>query len=158
MSLERPLTLLYDGSCPVCSLEMDHLRMRSRDGKLRFVDIAAPGFDAAAFHCTLEALHAEIHGVWPDGTHVRGVPVLRLAYEAAGLGWVMRPTTWPVLRPLADAGYRIFARHRTAISRVAGPVINAIRAQRARAVAKRMAQCANGACRAGEAARPRSES
>ncbi len=158
MSHVRPLTLLYDASCPVCSLEMDHLRARSRDGALRFVDIAALDFDAAAFGCTLDALNAEIHGVWPDGSVIRGVPVLRLAYEAAGLGWLMRPTTWPLVQPLADAGYRVFARHRIAISRVAGPVIAAIRGRRARAMAKRMARCANGTCEVGEATGPRSES
>ncbi len=158
MSHDHPLTLLYDASCPVCSLEMDHLRARSHDGALRFVDITAPGFDAAAFGCTLEALNAEIHGVWPDGTVIRGVPVLRLAYEAAGLGWVMRPTTWPVVQPLADAGYRVFARHRIAISRLVGPVIGAVRGRRARAMAKRMADCANGACVPPKEARRGSES
>lgn len=41
-----PLTLLYDAACPVCALEMDHLRQRNRDGRLAFVDIAAPDFKA----------------------------------------------------------------------------------------------------------------
>ena len=31
-----PLTLLYDGACPVCSLEMEHLRARNANGKLAF--------------------------------------------------------------------------------------------------------------------------
>src|SRR5262245_25248882 len=43
-----PLTLFYDASCPVCALEMDHLRERDIEGRLIFVDIGAPGFDAAA--------------------------------------------------------------------------------------------------------------
>jgi predicted DCC family thiol-disulfide oxidoreductase YuxK len=41
---DYPLTLFYDADCPVCSLEMDHLRARNDAGKLRFVDIAVPGF------------------------------------------------------------------------------------------------------------------
>jgi len=73
------------------------------------------------------------------------VPVLRLAYDAAGIGWVLRPTGWPMLRPLFDAGYRVFARHRQSISRVAAPLIDAIRAQRARRMNERMRQCASGA-------------
>jgi predicted DCC family thiol-disulfide oxidoreductase YuxK len=32
--------LFYDAACPVCALEMDHLRERCHDGRLRFVDIA----------------------------------------------------------------------------------------------------------------------
>jgi predicted DCC family thiol-disulfide oxidoreductase YuxK len=150
MTANYPLTLLYDASCPVCSLEMDHLRERctanGREGLLRFVDITAEGFDPAGHGTTLAALNAEIHGVRPDGSVLRGVPVLRLAYDAAGIGWVMRPTGWPVLRPVFDAGYRVFARHRQAISRVAAPLIDALRAQRARRVSVRMQRCADGPC------------
>ncbi|MEP7099605.1 MAG: DUF393 domain-containing protein [Burkholderiales bacterium] len=141
MSTNYPLTLLYDATCPVCSLEMDHLRARNADDLLRFVDIAAPGFDASMHGTTLDALNAEIHGVRPDGSVIRGVQVLRLAYEAAGIGWVLRPTGWPVLRPAFDAGYRVFARRRQAISRVAAPLIRAVRAQRARRVNERMQAC-----------------
>lgn len=150
MSLNYPLTLLYDANCAVCSLEMDHLRSRCEAngvaGRLRFVDIAAPGFDPAPFGATLAALNAEIHGVWPDGSVIRGVPALRLAYAAAGIGWVLRPTGWPVLSPVFDAGYRVFARHRQTISRIAAPLIGAVRARRARRVSERMRQCTGGAC------------
>jgi predicted DCC family thiol-disulfide oxidoreductase YuxK len=77
---------------------------------------------------------------------LRGVEVLRLAYAAVGLGWVLRPTSWAPLRPLADIGYRLFARHRRRISRAAAPLIDAIRAARAREVDKRMRECSGGAC------------
>jgi predicted DCC family thiol-disulfide oxidoreductase YuxK len=141
MSTNYPLTLLYDASCPVCSLEMDHLRERNVDGLLRFVDITTDGFDPAVYGTTLDALNAEIHAVRPDGSVIRGVQVLRLAYAAAGIGWVLRPTGWPMLRPLFDAGYRLFARHRQRISRVAAPVIDAVRERRARQTSERMRAC-----------------
>ncbi|MEO8057513.1 MAG: DUF393 domain-containing protein [Burkholderiales bacterium] len=144
MNTTYPLTLLYDAGCAVCSLEMDHLRQRCHDGKLRFVDISTPGFDAAPFGTTLAALDAEIHGVLPNGSLIRGVPVLRLAYEAVGLGWVTRPTGWAPLRPAFDAGYRVFARHRRTISALAAPLIGAVRAQRARQMVRRMNECASG--------------
>jgi predicted DCC family thiol-disulfide oxidoreductase YuxK len=144
-----PLTLLYDAACPVCALEMDHLRERCADDSLRFVDIAAPGFDARRHGLTLAALNAEIHGVRPDGTVLRGVAVLRLAYEAAGLGWVLRATAWPGLRPVADLAYRVFARHRQRISRAVAPLIGALRAHRARQSHERMQRCAAGACEVG---------
>jgi predicted DCC family thiol-disulfide oxidoreductase YuxK len=141
-----PLTLFYDAACPVCSLEMDHLRARDRDGKLRFVDIAAAGFDATAYGASAAAMDAEIHGLRADGTMLRGVQVLRLAYAAVGLGWLLRPTGWAPLRPLFDAGYRVFARHRHGISRAAAPLIDAIRASRARRTAERTRACRGGAC------------
>jgi len=141
-----PLTLFYDADCPVCSLEMDHLRARNRDGRLVFVDIAAPGFDPGACGATLAQMDAEIHALRPDGTLIRGVEVLRLAYAAVGLGWVLQPTGWAPLRPLFDAGYRVFARHRRAISHAAAPLIDAVRAARARRVASRMRDCGSGSC------------
>ena len=146
MAATYPLTLLYDAQCPVCSLEMDHLRSLNQEGKLVFVDITAPGFDPAPYGVPLAAMDAEIHARRADGQVIRGVQVLRLAYEAVGLGWVMRPTAWAPLRALSDVGYRIFARHRREISRVAAPVITAIRAHRARRMAARMRDCASGGC------------
>jgi predicted DCC family thiol-disulfide oxidoreductase YuxK len=141
-----PLTLLYDADCPVCALEMDHLRDLSRDGRLVFVDIGGPGFDPAPYGASLADMDAEIHGLCADGTLLRGVAVLRLAYDAAGLGWVLRPTGWAPVRPLFDAAYRVFARHRQAISRAAAPLITGIRHLRARQTARRMRACQGGAC------------
>lgn len=146
MSAVYPLTLLYDANCAVCSLEMDHLRSRNHEGKLQFVDITAPGFDPAPYGATLAAMNAEIHARRADGQVISGVQVLRLAYEAVGLGWVFRPTAWAPLRALSEAGYRAFARHRQPISRAAAPLINAIRECRARRMARRMRECAGGAC------------
>jgi predicted DCC family thiol-disulfide oxidoreductase YuxK len=147
MSRDFPLTLFYDAACPVCALEMDHLRSRDAQGRLVFVDIARPGFDAAAYGLRREALDAVIHALRPDGTVMRGMPVLRAAYAAVGLGWVLRATGCAPLRPLADAGYAVFARHRRSISRGAAPFIHALRTRRARTLAARMARCGEeGGC------------
>jgi predicted DCC family thiol-disulfide oxidoreductase YuxK len=146
MSAVYPLTLLYDATCAVCSLEMDHLRSRNAAGRLLFIDISAPGFDPAPFGATLDDMNAEIHARRADGQLIRGVQVLRLAYEAVGLGWVLRPTAWAPLRGLSEVGYRLFARHRISISRHAAPLINGIRRLRAHSMARRMRSCQAGAC------------
>src|SRR6266700_6340460 len=92
---DYPLTLFYDAACPVCALEMDHLRERDRHGRLIFIDIGAPGFDAAAHGTTLAAMNAQIHAKRPDGSMLIGVEVLRLAYDAVGLGWLLQASSWP---------------------------------------------------------------
>jgi predicted DCC family thiol-disulfide oxidoreductase YuxK len=99
-----------------------------------------------AHGATLAQMDAQIHALRPDGTMVRGVEALRLAYAAVGLGWVWRPAGWAPLKPLFDAGYRVFARHRRSISRGAAPLIALVRAARARRAAVRMQQCSGGAC------------
>lgn len=146
MNAIYPLTLLYDASCPVCALEMDHLRARNHAGQLGFVDISAAGFDPTPYGATLAQMDAEIHAVRADGQVLKGVQVLRLAYEAVGLGWVMRPVAWGPLRGPADLAYRSFARHRRTISRVAAPLIEGVRALRAWQTARRMQRCTDGAC------------
>jgi predicted DCC family thiol-disulfide oxidoreductase YuxK len=132
MASDYPLKIFYDASCPVCALEMDHLRARDADGRLELVDLSAPGFDAPCHGFAHADLDAAIHAVRPDGSVVRGMAVLRLAYAAAGLGWLLRPTAVGPLRPAFDAAYRVFARHRKAISRALAPTIAAIRARRGR--------------------------
>ncbi len=141
-----PLTLLYDAACPVCALEMDHLRSRNELGRLVFVDISAPGFDARKYSASCAELDAEIHGICADGTLLRGMQALRQAYAAVGLGWVLWITGVGPARFGFDRVYGVFARHRRKISRVAAPLIDAIRSHRARGLARRMAKCRDGAC------------
>jgi predicted DCC family thiol-disulfide oxidoreductase YuxK len=140
MTATYPLTLLYDANCPVCALEMDHLRERDTLERLVFVNIAEPGFDPNRYGASLADMNAEIHAVAPGGRLLRGVEVLRLAYSAVGLGWVTHATGWPVMRPLFDLGYRLFAKHRMRFSAVFGPTILAVRQRRAKSRARDMAR------------------
>ena len=111
------LLLLYDGDCPLCSREIAMLRKLDRGrGRLRFEDIAGLEPGSRLHGRDLEALLARIHGVLPDGSVVDGLEVFRRAYAAVGLGWLLAPTRWPLLRPMADAGYRWFARNRMRLS------------------------------------------
>lgn len=106
------IKVLYDGDCPLCSREVAWLRRRDRAGRIGFEDIADPDFDARAYGTDLDTLMGRIHGVLPDGSLIEGVEVFRRLYAAVGLGWLLAPSRWPLLRPLFDAAYRSFARNR----------------------------------------------
>jgi predicted DCC family thiol-disulfide oxidoreductase YuxK len=112
--------LLYDGECPMCRREVAWLRGRNREGALAFEDISAPDFDAARYGKTQAELMEVMHGVFPDGRIVTKVATFREAYRLVGLGWLIAPTGWPVLRGLADWGYERFARNRIAIGKFFG--------------------------------------
>jgi predicted DCC family thiol-disulfide oxidoreductase YuxK len=112
--------ILYDGECPFCRREMRWLQRWNRHDRLAFEDVSARDFDATCHHTTREELLAVIHGVFPDGRMVRKVEVFRQAYRAVGLGWLLAPTGWPVLRWIFDGLYRLFARYRMPIGRVFG--------------------------------------
>ena len=128
MASDYPLKIFYDASCPVCALEMDQLRARDSAGRLELVDMSAPGFDAACHGFAHADLDAAIHAVRPDGTIVRGMPVLRLAYRRRRPRLARPADRLGPLRPAFDAAYRVFARNRKAISRALAPAIAALRA------------------------------
>ncbi|MCP5208472.1 MAG: DUF393 domain-containing protein [Hahellaceae bacterium] len=112
------LTIFYDGYCPLCVAEMNKLRAYDRDGNLNMEDIQLPGFKERFPNLCWQDLNNRIYGQLPDGSLISGLDVTYLAWKTVGKGWVYAPLRWPVFRWVADACYRIFARHRYTISYV----------------------------------------
>ena len=106
------IEVFYDGACPMCAREIAMLRRLDRQGRIRFVDIAAPGFDATTVGVSQEALMARIHGRLPDGTLVDGVEVFRRLYAAVGFGPVAALTRLPGVSQALDVAYDWFAKRR----------------------------------------------
>ena len=106
------IEVFYDGACPLCMREIRMLQGRDRSQRIRFVDIAADGFDAASLGLTWKALMDRIHGRLPDGTLVEGVEVVRRLYAAVGFGRLVALTRLPGVRQLLDLAYRVFAKNR----------------------------------------------
>jgi predicted DCC family thiol-disulfide oxidoreductase YuxK len=113
------ITLLYDGQCPMCSREVRLLRRLDRGrGRIGFEDITAATFAPESHGVTMEQVVGSMHAVRADGSIVRGMQVFREAYAAVGspLAWLLALTGWPVLRPMFDGLYRVFARVRRRLS------------------------------------------
>lgn len=138
------IKLLYDGDCPLCVREVNFLTKRDAGrGLVKFVDVAADDYDPAAnAGIDFATAMGVIHAVRADGTIVKNVAVFREVYEILGLGWVYAITKLPVIGPLADWVYGIWADWRLAMTG---------RGSLAQVVAdrgKRLADCAeNGRCR-----------
>ena len=108
------LTLLYDGGCPLCLREVRFLRRRDAGRhRLAFVDIDAADY-RPEHHGGIEYRQAmgRIHAIDGEGEILRDVDVFRRAYDLIGLGWLYAPTRWPLLRPIADAVYGLWAASR----------------------------------------------
>lgn len=105
-------TLLYDGHCPICQKEVAWLSRLNKQGKLGLIDINDADFEPEQINKSFAQLMAEIHGVYPDGKVVKGMLVFREAYRAVGLGWLMAPTDWLILKQLFDGLYLLFAKYR----------------------------------------------
>jgi predicted DCC family thiol-disulfide oxidoreductase YuxK len=107
------IRVLFDGECPLCKREIAMLEKLDRGrGQIDLEDISKADFDPTPYGVHSDDLMARIHGVLPDGRIVEGLEVFRRVYAAVGLGWLLAPTRWPLLRELSEAGYRIFARNR----------------------------------------------
>ncbi|MFG0326187.1 MAG: thiol-disulfide oxidoreductase DCC family protein [Phycisphaerales bacterium JB037] len=103
--------IFVDEGCRLCSHESRLLRRldRNRD-HLAITDLASLDFALLPF--TYDQAMRSIHGRLPDGTIVHGPEVFRRAYAAVGWGWLWAPTGWPIIRPIVDALYRVFAKWR----------------------------------------------
>jgi len=77
----------------------------------------------------LDVRAMRIHALAADGTVLRDVAVFRHAYTLIGLGWLYAPTRWPVLGPLADGLYRLWAAGRLRLTR--RPSLDQLCAERA---------------------------
>ena len=107
------IRVLYDAECPLCAREGRLLeRLDAGRGRIELEDIASPAFNAGRYGLDPADLEAKLHGVLPDGRIVQGVEVLARAYEAVGLGWLVKPARWPGFRWLLDRAYLWFARNR----------------------------------------------
>jgi predicted DCC family thiol-disulfide oxidoreductase YuxK len=138
--------LLYDGDCPLCLREVNFLQKKDGGrGLVVFVDIADDGYDPAQ-HGGVSFADAmgRIHGVMADGTVIKNVEVFRRVYEVLGMGWVYAATRWPLIGPLVDWAYNVWADWRL---RVTGrPDLQTLIAQRE----ARLACGEVGRCRVGD--------
>lgn len=140
-----PLTLYYDGSCPLCSAEILNLQLRNADGRLRFVDCSPADFASPIPGTTRADLMRQMHGLGARGQVLRAVDVFQAAYRAVGLPGVSRLLAHPLLRPLADRAYPWVARgrHRLPRALVRGLFERAARRAAERAV---RARCGTAGC------------
>ncbi|UJB71790.1 DUF393 domain-containing protein [Acaryochloris sp. 'Moss Beach'] len=105
------IKLLYDGACPLCLREVNFLQKRDAgQGLVAFVDIAALDYAPEDNgNIDFETAMGSIHAVLPDGTAMVGVRVFRKVYEVLGMGWVYAITKLPIVGPIADFIYDLWA-------------------------------------------------
>ena len=94
-----PLTLYYDGACPLCAREIALLRRHAARERLQLMDIAATDFDPRPLGLALSTLQARLHARWADGRWLVGLDASLASWQAAGLGAWVAPLGWRALRP-----------------------------------------------------------
>ena len=112
------VNLLYDGDCPLCVREVNFLRKKD-DGRelVKFTDIADINYSAEENGgVDFETAMGRIHAVMADGTVIKNVEVFQKVYEVLGIGWIYAPTKWPVIGPIVDKVYDLWADKRLAMT------------------------------------------
>ena len=120
-----PLTVLYDGDCPLCRREIAHLRRlaaRSADSALQFVDIHCESGCDPALAADRAALLARFHVQKSDGSRLSGAAAFVAMWERLpGWRWLACLARLPGMLTLMEKAYRGFLRIRPLLQRLARP-------------------------------------
>ena len=109
----KKIDLLYDSECPICAMEVDFLRKRDYENRIKFTDLSSPDYNASEHgNVTFEEGMRKIRAILPDKSVVTGVEVFRQTYRAIGLGWIFDLTNIPIIGKAADTLYDIWAENR----------------------------------------------
>jgi predicted DCC family thiol-disulfide oxidoreductase YuxK len=80
---QRPIEVLYNGVCPVCragACDLERRVQAARAGVL-FTDVAAHPEALVRAGLTLDDVRLKMHALTPDGSVLRGMPAVALAWS-----------------------------------------------------------------------------
>ena len=116
-AVHYPLTIFFDGSCPLCRREIALLTQFDDQQQLRVVDCSVTDFAPVEGH-RREAMMALIHARDATGTWLIGAPVFAAAYRATGFASIARLWGSKRLQPMWRVVYPWIARHRMWLSKL----------------------------------------
>ncbi|WP_027948528.1 thiol-disulfide oxidoreductase DCC family protein [Haliea salexigens] len=116
-----PDTLYYDGQCPLCTREMAKLG-KLCDSQLQLADIHCLAPEASLEQTdgsaptdalpSRDALLKTLHLRTAEGQWLTGIDANVAAWQHTRLGPLWRWLRWPLIRPVADRVYRLWAERR----------------------------------------------
>lgn len=108
-----PILVFYDGHCSVCRASAAHFtKLDNSRGIIECVDFRTDPAAPQRAGTTAQSLEATLHARVPGGALLRGPEAIRAVYAALGRGRRAGWTSLPVIRPVVDAAYRLFAKNR----------------------------------------------
>jgi len=119
----EPLTVLYDGACPLCRREIAHVKgLAERQGNsgLCFVDISRDTEGDALSDAERVALLARFHVQRADGSRLDGAAAFVAMWRRLpGWRWLAKLAGLPGVLPLLELAYRGFLVVRPAMQKIA---------------------------------------
>ena len=119
----EPLTVLYDGTCPLCQREIAHVRglaQRQDDSALCFLDVSAGAPSSAEQLQERATLLARFHVQRADGTRLDGAAAfVEMWARLPGWRWMARLARLPGVLTLLEWAYRGFLHQRPVLQAAA---------------------------------------
>jgi predicted DCC family thiol-disulfide oxidoreductase YuxK len=111
--------IYYDGSCALCTAEINLYASRIGGSKLHLVDVSAEGADLRS-DLTAEDAMRRFHVRKPDGELLSGAKAFAEVWHVVpGWAWASRLASIPGVLPVMELSYRGFLVFRPAILRLA---------------------------------------
>jgi predicted DCC family thiol-disulfide oxidoreductase YuxK len=104
-----PLTLYYDGLCPLCSREIAHYRKCAAAAPIQFVDITDSTFDASQHGLDPNRVHRVMHVKVGDEVRTGLDAFIAIWLTLPRYRWLARLARMPGVHALLTLGYRAFA-------------------------------------------------
>ena len=101
--------LYYDGQCPLCKTEIDHLSKMAGD-ELALENIHSENSSDKSKAQLLQTLHFKTN----DGRWLTGLDATVAAWSHTRWGVVFKILRWPIIKPTADYAYKLWAKRRFA--------------------------------------------
>lgn len=112
---KQKLTIFYDGHCPMCSSEMEHLKRNDHKNVIELVDLHddnfAENYPQIDFDYAMKILHGRYRG-----DYLLGLEVTHRAWTLVGKGFWVAPLDWPIIKQVAHRVYLLIANYRHPIS------------------------------------------
>jgi predicted DCC family thiol-disulfide oxidoreductase YuxK len=113
-------TIYFDGSCALCSIEIDHYASRVGGDKLGFVDVSRNDARLGA-DLTSDTAMRRFHVRRSDGSLVSGARAFVEIWDTLpGWQWAARVAKIRGVLPVLEVGYRAFLPIRPFISKAVG--------------------------------------
>ncbi|HLD20348.1 MAG TPA: DUF393 domain-containing protein [Patescibacteria group bacterium] len=110
--MKYPLTVLSDGKCAICVLQINYYLKKDKHRRLRVADVSKPDFDVQTFGITQQEAQQYMHVMDASGAVYKGVDALLAIWRAVGYTAVARVFSFSILKQLLVFGYHIFAKIR----------------------------------------------
>jgi predicted DCC family thiol-disulfide oxidoreductase YuxK len=113
MAIENNCTnVLYDGSCPICTLEINQYKKIAPEGQINWVDVSASDF-IPPLGQSKELLMKRFHAIKPNGDLVSGAAAFVHVWEQLP-GWRKLASIAKIPRAMdiMDFGYEKFLKIR----------------------------------------------